>query len=261
MTTNEKTYEKWWEDKWKKSIPSSHIDILDTFRYGPLSKSIIKFLNRYLEKGDGKKILELGCANSRWLIYFKKNLGYKIYGIDRSEVGCELARENLKKENIKGLILCEDLFETSLDTNFFDVVYSMGLIEHFNNPTEIINKHIYFLKNVGKLILIIPNFQKKSLRYFIAKLIGKEKELLASHNIELMSITSMKSYFEKIDGFRIEYLEYHGLINISLFDFSKFRNNRIFYLINILNIVLGYPTLYLKSKHFSPYIIIIGVKI
>ena len=43
-----------------------------------------------------RRMLEIGCGASAWLVYFAKEFGYRVEGIDYSELGCELARENLR---------------------------------------------------------------------------------------------------------------------------------------------------------------------
>ena len=59
---------------------------------------------------------------------------------------------------MEGTIICENVFQTTLEGGSFDIVYSMGLIEHFENPTEVIDEHIRLLNKEGFLIILIPNF-------------------------------------------------------------------------------------------------------
>ena len=134
---------------------------------------------RYCCRLCDKKVLVIvqGCAPAKRLICFAKEFGYDVYGIDYSERGVEIARENLKIAGVEGIILCEDIFQSSFEEQSFDIVYSMGLIEHFESPTEIIDVHIKLLKRGGMLIITIPNF-KDSLYFTLSMILGKEKRLL-----------------------------------------------------------------------------------
>ena len=56
----------------------------------------------FREKYKGSKFLEIGCGASAWLIYFSKQFGFKVSGVDYSKLGCDLAKENLRLNNITG---------------------------------------------------------------------------------------------------------------------------------------------------------------
>ena len=79
---------------------------------------------------QGKKVLEIGCARSVWLPYFAKEFGFKIYGIDYSEIGYQQAMQILSNEEVKGEIVCADFFSPSESMlKAFDVVVSFGVLE------------------------------------------------------------------------------------------------------------------------------------
>lgn len=113
--------------RWKESPLRGYVGIE---KYLAINKKLDMLFKRFIEKGI-KRILEIGCAKAKWLIYFAKEFSYEVYGIDYLEKGVEIAKRNLKIAGVKGTILCEDIFQTSLKEQSFDIVYSMGLIEHF----------------------------------------------------------------------------------------------------------------------------------
>ena len=115
-------------------------------------------LDRVIQKYKPKRILEVGCGNSTWLPYIAKKYGIDVYGLDYSEKGCVQARNRLEVEGVNGTILCGDLFDISaLEIGKFDFVYSLGLIEHFEN-TENIQKHLLDLVEEGGVLLSeVPN--------------------------------------------------------------------------------------------------------
>lgn len=110
--------------------------------------------------GDGAlRVLEIGAGGSRVLPYLARKDSHKVFGSDFSFRGCQLLRANLVLEGVEGDVVCEDLFNSALRDGTFDVVYSSGLIEHFEDTTAVIQQHLRVLKPGGRLVLIVPNFQ------------------------------------------------------------------------------------------------------
>ncbi len=223
-----------------------------------INKKLNSLFHKYIERGN-KKILELGCAKSKRLIYFAKEYGYNIYGVDYSEKGVEIAIENLKNAGVLGNILCEDMFKTTLNSEYFDIVYSMGLLEHFNIPEKVINVHTKLLKKNGILIITIPNF-RGSIYFDLLKMRGKEKFILENHNLNIMN----KKILNKIlndKNVSILKLDYFGPLDFSSV-FIGIRFKPILYLLHIINQLLGYLTYYVpNSRYLSPYIVLVAKKL
>lgn len=115
---------------------------------------ILKEIDRYRPK----TILEVGCGNSRWLPYLAKNRPLKVFGMEYSEEGCELARRMLAENNVEGTIFCRDLFKAQPeDLGQYDFVYSLGLAEHFADLKDILFHLAKFVKPGGVLLTEIPN--------------------------------------------------------------------------------------------------------
>jgi 2-polyprenyl-3-methyl-5-hydroxy-6-metoxy-1,4-benzoquinol methylase len=201
MKEDDKAGKDFWETSWKK-IPFGKYQGIE--KYLAINKKLDLLFKQFLEKGN-KKVLEIGCAKAKKLIYFAKEFDYEVYGVDYSEKGVKIAKENLRIAGVKGTILCEDIFQTTFEKESFDIVYSMGLIEHFENPSRIIDAHIKLLKRGGTLIITIPNFKEtfmtrgdthehennkvfsyQSLYFALLKILGKEKRLLETHNLDIM---------------------------------------------------------------------------
>lgn len=119
-----------------------------------------RVFRQYLPKKDGLKLIELGCGGSLWLPYFAKNFGYEVSGIDYSEEGCQQARRNLEVAGCYGEIYCLDLL--NLDQRFhqqYDILISLGVVEHFNQPEAIIKSFKKCLRDKGVIVTIVPNLQ------------------------------------------------------------------------------------------------------
>ena len=81
------------------------------------------------------RVLEIGCAQSRWLPYFAREWGYRVAGLDYSELGCRQSRDLLAREGIAGEIYHQDLFCPRPDqVSSFDLIFSNGVVEHFQDP-------------------------------------------------------------------------------------------------------------------------------
>jgi SAM-dependent methyltransferase len=112
----------------------------------------------------GKKdlrIVDFGCGEGLMLRYFKERFpGTEVWGIEFSsafhtaeEVGRQLALEfNILKRDILAGI-------PSTLTNHFDIVLSVGLIEHFQDPIKILEIMHGALADGGCMITIIPSFE------------------------------------------------------------------------------------------------------
>ncbi|MBI4577737.1 MAG: class I SAM-dependent methyltransferase [Planctomycetes bacterium] len=113
---------------------------------------------RIIPRQRALNIIEMGCGNSIWLPYFARKFGLDVWGLDYSESGCELARRNLQRAGVRGNILCRDFLDDIPDMEHgFDIVISMGVIEHFPKPDAIVQLFMRFLRHGGVMITIVPN--------------------------------------------------------------------------------------------------------
>lgn len=250
-----KASKDFWEKTWEES-PFRRYHGIE--KYLAVNKRLDRLFKKFLDKGH-KRILEIGCARAKQLVYFAKEFGYEVHGIDYSEKGVELAKENLKKAGVNGTVLCEDIFQTSFKEETFDIVYSMGVIEHFEDPTEIIDIHLKMLKRGGTLIITIPNY-KDSLSFTLNKITGKEKTLLSTHNLSIMDKKILRELLP-IKRIKILTLDYFGPVDFTP-AFSEIKNKAILYLAHLANQIVGYVTFFMpSSRYFSPYLVVIAQKV
>ncbi len=156
----DKAGRRFWDQLWEKvPLPSP----LDPLRPG-LDNYLWREFHRYFEKvfkghpTRGKKLMEIGCAQSVFLPYFSKYFGFEISGLDRSSIGCEKARRILEREEVSGEIYCVDFLSPPQHLfQDFDVVVSFGVVEHFENTTQCLRAISKFLKPEGRIITVIPN--------------------------------------------------------------------------------------------------------
>jgi SAM-dependent methyltransferase len=112
----------------------------------------------HLPRTPGTRILEMGCGGSKWLPYFHKTFGYEVAGVDYTEIGCAHAVRNLERAGGRGTIVCKDFNELGEEfRSAYDVVMSLGVVEHFAHPETVLRTFAGCLREGGWMITYIPN--------------------------------------------------------------------------------------------------------
>jgi 2-polyprenyl-3-methyl-5-hydroxy-6-metoxy-1,4-benzoquinol methylase len=159
--SNDRTGKEFWDRWWEKSrLPPP----IDPERRGLKNYPFRKF-HKYFQKAfeshptQGNKLIEIGCAQSTFLPYLGKYFGFEVHGIDRSEIGCERARKILEREQVPGKIYCADFFSPPENLlGQFDVIFSQGVVEHFEDTAGAVRAIARLLKADGMMVTNIPNF-------------------------------------------------------------------------------------------------------
>jgi 2-polyprenyl-6-hydroxyphenyl methylase/3-demethylubiquinone-9 3-methyltransferase len=140
-----------WETVWKRSNSIRPVSPLDYYdhRMVKLFKSLLK---------EGSRVIELGCGGSRWIHFFDHELKCETWGIDYSPEGLAITARN-NRENPRLRLVEGDLFDQSLlPPNYFDLVFSGGLIEHFTDSTVVTRRIRQILRPGGQALTTTPNF-------------------------------------------------------------------------------------------------------
>lgn len=234
------------------------------FKKAPWNETLVErhrwvICDRYLPKDNNFRLMEIGCAPGNFLLSYHKRYGYEPWGIDYSHIGVEKTQENFKNYGIKSDNVIEaDFFSSVISqkfNNFFDVVTSHGFIEHFDDPENVIKRHVDLLKVGGFLIVSIPNL--RCFNYFRVYLTFPEK--ISLHNLKIMKINIFKTLFSNPKlGLEELYIGYFGTITFRHFfpnwvpDFASMLEKFVWLLVRDR----GFET-----SFFSPQIIYIGRKI
>jgi len=128
-------------EEWNDRINSN--TILDNkFKSNPFDVALIAQLKKH------KKILEVGCGQGKFMSIFPN-----ITGLEYSRKFIEVA----KKRGVKGKIYRGDAFKMPFKKPSFDLVFSTGLIEHYNKKQKLVNEHTRVTKTGGKCIITVPS--------------------------------------------------------------------------------------------------------
>jgi SAM-dependent methyltransferase len=212
-----------WDEKWEgMSLPVA----VDRATAGLYVQAILDVIDRYLPADKQRSILEIGGAPGQYLAYMYRRFGYAVHCLDYSPVGCKKAEENLALLGIPAQIYCRDLFAPDLDLPPFDIVYSLGVIEHFRDLPAVVERHLRLLKPAGILLLGVPNFGG----VYHAFLRRLAPSLLAQHNLAAMDLRNWEP-FEQAFRLRPLFKGYVGGFEPGLFNRCERRSplNLVFF--------------------------------
>jgi len=120
------------------------------------TRILIRNIKKYTNKNTKLKIAELGGANSCFYKDVQEEiLPEEYYIFDNNQLGLNKTKERIKNQNLT-LVEADVL---SLQFNLqFDLVFSVGLIEHFGSQDTIkaIKSHFSILKPGGIAIISYP---------------------------------------------------------------------------------------------------------
>lgn len=151
-----------------------------------VTKNIHDVLRRYVRPGQA--VIEIGCAPGKHLAWCARVLGGRVSGLDYSPVGFGTTQWLFAKLGIAADLRMEDVFKTTFPNEAFDVVYSFGVIEHFDDPTHIVRKHLELVRPGGWVVIAVPNYGGVYGR--IQRRIDPEN--LAIHNLRIMSLDALR---------------------------------------------------------------------
>lgn len=106
-------------------------------------------------KPHGGILLEIGIGKG----YFLKNaieMNFNVYGIELNKENCEKANTLL---NNQGIIINNNLFDASLQSNFFDIVYMKDVFEHVPNPDKMLAEINRICKKGALIFIEVPNIE------------------------------------------------------------------------------------------------------
>ena len=146
------------EDTWKNAW--DNITSIDEVYKSYGVKSVVWCFRHLLLNERKSSILDVGCGAGFYFKFFK-SLGFKvIYGLEYDKGNIKKA-QNLNKEIREFKIIQGDIknLPSPFEENYFDVVVSLGLVEHFVYPIGIIIQLLKTVKIGGMLVLEMPNFR------------------------------------------------------------------------------------------------------
>jgi 2-polyprenyl-3-methyl-5-hydroxy-6-metoxy-1,4-benzoquinol methylase len=193
----------WWESYWqdKLSLPK-------TFNpSAALDRCIARTVERFLTPDRDKSMVEVGCCPGKWMAYFHGTFGYRVSGIDYLPAGIEYTKQNLALNHVDyEELICDDIFELQTERRF-DVVFSVGFIEHFTDVTPVLKSHLHLAAPGGYVIVGMPRF--RSIVYVLQSLFDavSQNKILPRHNLDVMKLSPLRD-FAVSKSLRVLFLDY-----------------------------------------------------
>ena len=144
-------------------------------------------------------MIEIGCAPSISLLSTSDTSGLELPRIDYSEPGYRRTIDYFRTKGLPADGIMHGDFTSEVFRGdyleYFDVIYSNGLIERFTNPEESVKYHTEPLKPGDILIIAIPNLL--GLDYPILSL--QAQDVLKIHNLDVMRRPGVSELFSRED--------------------------------------------------------------
>jgi 2-polyprenyl-3-methyl-5-hydroxy-6-metoxy-1,4-benzoquinol methylase len=137
-----------------------------------------------IERSDAE-VLEVGCAPGAMLERIHRlRPGFRLHGIDYAEAGVTMTRRRLQSLGIEATITQGDIRDTPLPRRF-DVAFSFGLLEHFQDPVPILRCHADAVVPGGWVAITMPNYGEPLVQRALIGLL--DPGVFQTHNRKSMS--------------------------------------------------------------------------
>lgn len=142
--------ERYWERFWRRQGGRRFGGV------GVFHRRFMSELRHYARPGT--HACEIGCGASVWVPALARS-GVTMGGIDYSAQGLRMLETHLRRAGVTADLVEADLFDRArLAGKQFDVVFSLGLLEHFDDPLAVTRRFLELTKPGGHILTVVPNF-------------------------------------------------------------------------------------------------------
>ena len=220
-------------------------------------------LPKYLTRSTTARVIEIGSAPGDNLVEINRRFGFEPFGVEYTPTGAEESRQTLTAAGFPDHVFECDAFSDEFQQHHkgaFDVVISMGFIEHFKDVESVIRHHVNLLAPGGTLIIRIPRL--RGINYLLAHLI--DPTCLPLHNLTIMTRQRYRELFRNVSLKQL-FLDYQGSLHLTIVDkpttrfggyfLSLVRKVQVFATIAMFRLLGGRS---LESAAFSPFLLYVG---
>lgn len=154
-------------------------DRLIDMDYDGWENFLVEFFNKEGFSYKGKKCLELGCGTGNMTLRLKK-IGFEVYGMDISEDMMCVAQEKLMEENLRAVLLNQDMTDFSIDKSFSCIFSFCDGYNYITDENKLVNsfKNVYSHLNDGGYFIF-----DVSSEYKLKNIIGSKSFTLVEDDI------------------------------------------------------------------------------
>lgn len=182
------TTSTYWEEVWAATPPQegrfAKLRRLSQWKYDRMVRRLLDSASKPVAN-----VLELGCAPGTMLQRIHRlRPDLRLSGIDYADEGCRTTAGLLKGLGLPPNVYHGDVRTARLPEQF-DLVTSYGLIEHFDDPAEIVRCHARFCRVGGSVAIALPTFTHPVVHYYASRYCPDN---VAIHNLKIMNLKSLK---------------------------------------------------------------------
>jgi SAM-dependent methyltransferase len=124
----------------------------------PFERTLARELTVRAPVPRGGRVMEIGCAPGKWLVHYASRFDATVDGIEYGEKGVAATRANLEAAGARGEIEHADFFAVEPRPEY-DLVLSLGFIEHFDDLGAVFERHVGWVAPGGLLAIGVPNYR------------------------------------------------------------------------------------------------------
>jgi 2-polyprenyl-3-methyl-5-hydroxy-6-metoxy-1,4-benzoquinol methylase len=172
MNSTTKKEENYWDKHFQQELLRMKKDkkVYSRYYWEHYHSSLAKAIREHSKNCKGLKILELGCGSGKASLTTGIEATYYLVDVSRNALKtAEYLSKILKIKRVK--TFRREVFDTNFEFDYFDIVVSIGLIEHYSSEDilRIFSEIKKVIKKEGVIFIGIPNY--KSLPYKKANLL------------------------------------------------------------------------------------------
>lgn len=153
---------RYWNHRWAKLRPFTQAPSTEYYR-----RREIHLIETHFGELRGRRFLKLDLWNETHnteILFWVVEQGAEVFGIDVADEIVAEVEERFRKRGLTGTFQACDIRNLAFASEEFDLLYSMGTIEHVPNPEAAFREIYRVLKPGGRAIIGVPNSRDLFLR-------------------------------------------------------------------------------------------------
>jgi len=152
-------------------------------------KDLLDALLPFLSEYRSQNWIELGCSPGHVSYLLAHRIPFVPFGVDFSPQAHLYIEMMGRHAGVQPTLFQED-FRDFTPPQPFDVVMSFGLMEHFDDPHEILDHHVRLCRKGGLIMVAIPHFRQ--LQWLYHALFDRTD--LKKHNLSIMNLDTFRTF-------------------------------------------------------------------
>lgn len=250
---NDITRKEYWDDRQKNLQVRRTKECAIESEWAAATYKEIKFSDN-----SPKKMIEFGCNPGHSTLALLHYLDFEASGVDFNKHDRSFKNNVLENQKKIGKVYNCDV-RKFVPEEKFDLVFSCGFVEHFNDYVDIIKLHTIPVKENGYVLIVVPNFKKIQWLYH-ALFDAKD---LSNHNLKSMNPKEIEKALTG-EGFEVVKSGYAGYLRFWNYSqeggfFKRFLIKLVSKLVRTLSLLIG-RIIKKESSLFSPWVYVLAKK-